>query len=80
MPQQMRTDRTAGRVTMSCQVNEIDFCWQLAEHGAGTAITVQVALPPADPAWLDGKRELVAASLEALAELAGRVSRGCPGE
>ena len=42
MPQQMRADRGAGRVAMSCKVNDIEFSWQLAEqrrrhrdHGAG---------------------------------------------
>ena len=41
MPQQMRADRGAGRVAMSCKVNDIEFSWQLAENGDGTGITAR---------------------------------------
>lgn len=70
MPQRLRADRGAGRVTISCQVSEFDFSWQLTEHGHGTEITVRVAAPPEKADQLDGEREFVAASLTALAELA----------
>jgi hypothetical protein len=31
MPQKLRTDRSQGRVTISCQISDIDVAWQLAE-------------------------------------------------
>jgi uncharacterized protein YndB with AHSA1/START domain len=70
MPQVLRTDRAAGRVTISCQVSDIDVIWQLADAAAGTAITVRVELPEAEAHRLDGQRELIAASLAKLAVLA----------
>jgi uncharacterized protein YndB with AHSA1/START domain len=70
MPQQLRTDRTAGRVTVSCQVSDIDVTWQLAEAGDGTAISVRVELPPEEAHRLTGQRELIGASLASLAALA----------
>ena len=41
MPQLLRTDRAAGRITISCQVSDIDVTWQLADTAPGTAITVR---------------------------------------
>ena len=70
MPQRLRTDRAEGRVTVSCQVSDIDFSWQLAEHGGGTAITARVALPPPLAGLLDEQREVIAVSLRQLAALA----------
>lgn len=71
MPQQLRSDRDAGRVTVSCQVSNIDFVWQLGEaDGGGTTITVRVDLPEAEAHRLDGQRELIARSLRTLASLA----------
>jgi uncharacterized protein YndB with AHSA1/START domain len=70
MPQKLRSDRRAGRVTISCQVSDIDVTWQLAEAGDGTSITVRVELPAAEAHRLDGQRELINTSLTALAALA----------
>jgi uncharacterized protein YndB with AHSA1/START domain len=70
MPQQLRTDRAAGRVTVSCQVSDVDITWQLAEAPHGTTITVRVDLPPAEAHRLTVQRELVTASLTALVDLA----------
>jgi uncharacterized protein YndB with AHSA1/START domain len=70
MPQRLRADRVEGRVTVSCQVSEIDFSWQLGEHGDGTRITARVVLPPAMAGVLDEQREAIARSLANLAELA----------
>jgi hypothetical protein len=36
MPQALQTDWSQGRVRISCQVSDIDVCWQLTEAGAGT--------------------------------------------
>lgn len=70
MPQHLRTDRTAGRVTVSCQVSDIDVTWQLAERGDQSSITVRVDLPAAEAHRLAGQRQLIGASLTALATLA----------
>ena len=76
MPQQMRADRGAGRVAMSCKVNDIEFSWQLAENGDGTGITVRVVIAAASAHQLDRTRELLAASLPRLAALAEAAARG----
>jgi uncharacterized protein YndB with AHSA1/START domain len=70
MPQQMRAERREGRVTMSCQVNEVEFTWQLTERGHGTGISVHVVIAPAKAYQLDGAREILALSLPTLAALA----------
>ena len=70
MPQKLRTDRTHGRVTVSCQVSDIDVTWQLAEHGERTAIEVRVELPDAEAHRLVGQRAAIRDSLAALATLA----------
>jgi uncharacterized protein YndB with AHSA1/START domain len=69
--QELHTDRATGRVTMSCQVFDVEFAWQLAEHGDGTRITVRVDIPPDHAArLLEPERDVIAASLVALATLA----------
>jgi hypothetical protein len=70
MPQQLRTDRAAGTVTISCQVSDIDVIWQLDEAVDGTAITVHVELPEAESHRLAGQHDLIANSLTALVKLA----------
>jgi len=71
MPQRMRTDDRAGRVVVSCQVSDIDITWQLGDDGGDTTtITVTVELPEREAHRLAGQRELIAASLTALARLA----------
>src|SRR5215470_11839517 len=45
MPQELRVDEANARVTISCQVSDIDFVWQLAEAGTGTSVSVDVTLP-----------------------------------
>lgn len=70
MPQQLRTDRAAGRITVSCQVSDIDVTWQLAEARDGTTITVRVELPPSEAHRLAGQQDLIGSSLTSLAALA----------
>ena len=70
MPQQLRTDRAAGKVTISCQVSDIDVTWQLDEASDGTAITVRVELPEVEAHRLIGQHDLIATSLVALVGLA----------
>ena len=71
MPQQMRADRGAGRVAMSCKVHDIEFIWQLAEDGDGTGITVRVTIPEPKAPVLAEKRPFV----RRLGRRAGRAGR-----
>ena len=70
MPQSLRTERGASRVTVSCQVSDIDVVWQLAEAGNGTRIEVRVDLPDAEAHRLASQRRIIAASLDNLTALA----------
>jgi uncharacterized protein YndB with AHSA1/START domain len=70
MPQELRTDRASGRVTVSCQVSDIDFFWQLAEAGTGTRIHVSVNLPDREAHRFDGQQQVIKESLSRLATLA----------
>ena len=72
MPQLVRTDRTAGRVTISCLVSDLRFEWRLAalEPGPGTRIEVFVEIPEAEAERLETQRDVIAASLERLARVA----------
>lgn len=70
MPQQLRTDRAAGKVTISCQVSDIDVTWQLDEAADGTAITVRVELPEVEAHRLIGQHDLITTSLATLVGLA----------
>ncbi|MGH4017111.1 MAG: SRPBCC family protein [Pseudonocardiaceae bacterium] len=69
-PQQLRADRAEGRVTISCQVTDIDFVWQLVQDGPGTRIDVHVTLPNSQAHQLDSEREIITTSLARLATLA----------
>jgi hypothetical protein len=70
MPQVLRTDRAAGRVTISCLVSDIDVCWQLSEGTGGTDIDVRVELPESEAHRLDTQRDAIGRSLRRLADLA----------
>jgi uncharacterized protein YndB with AHSA1/START domain len=70
MPQHLRADRVNGRVTVSCQISDIDFSWQLAERGTGTTIEVRVEIPESEAFRLEGQREVIEASVQRLAALA----------
>ena len=70
MPQKLRVDQASGRVTISCQVSDIDVVWQLAEAGAGTSIHVNVTLPESEAHRLDGQHQVIEESLHRLAALA----------
>jgi uncharacterized protein YndB with AHSA1/START domain len=70
MPQRLRADRGTARVTVSCQVSDIDFVWQLHEDGTGTVVEVRVVLPEAEEHRLAGQRDVIAKSLKRLAALA----------
>jgi len=70
MPQKLRVDQANDRVTISCQVSDIDVVWQLAEAGNGTRIEVRVDLPDAEAHRLASQRRIIAASLDNLTALA----------
>ena len=72
MPQKLRVDHANERVTVSCQVSDIEFTWQLAEAGGGTSIHVSASLPEREAHRLDGQHQVIEESLRRLtAELAG---------
>jgi hypothetical protein len=70
MPQKLEVDQAGERVTISCQVSDIEIVWQLAAGGAGTSIHVHVSLPAREAHRLDGQRQLIAESLRRLTALA----------
>ena len=74
MPQKLRVDQANGRVTVSCQVSDIDIVRQLAEAGTGTSIHVNVSLPEREARRLDGQHQVIKESLRRLATLAEAAS------
>ena len=71
MPQEVRTERADRRVTVSCQVSDLVFEWQLDEQpGGGTKIAVHVEIPEAEAHRLDDQRAAIHGSLVRLADLA----------
>ncbi|WP_445184355.1 SRPBCC family protein [Pseudonocardia sp. Cha107L01] len=70
MPQRLRGSRAEGRVTISCQISDLEFSWQLTPDGDGTLIQVTVALPEREAHRLTGQREVITTSLGRLAQLA----------
>jgi uncharacterized protein YndB with AHSA1/START domain len=74
MPQKLRADKANDRVTVSCQVSDIDIVWQLAEDGTGTSINVNVSLPEREAHRLDGQHQVIEESLRRLMALAEAAS------
>jgi uncharacterized protein YndB with AHSA1/START domain len=74
MPQKLRVDQASERVTVSCQVSDIDVVWQLAEAGMGTSINVNVSLPEREAHRLDGQHHAIEESLRRLTALAESAS------
>ncbi|MFA9271891.1 MAG: SRPBCC family protein [Baekduiaceae bacterium] len=80
MPQQIRSSRDDGRVTISCMVSDLIFEWRLREaDGGGTQVDVHVEIPEAEAYRLDDQRASVGASLRRLVELAATASPPAPG-
>lgn len=75
MPQEVRTDRSRGRVEISCLLSDLEFCWQLTarDGGAATEIAVHVELPPHEAHRLGCQTALIRRSLANLARLAARI-------
>jgi uncharacterized protein YndB with AHSA1/START domain len=74
MPHKLRVDQVSERVTISCQVSDVEFVWQLAEAGPGTSINVNVSLPEREAHRLDGQRQVISESLRRLTALAEAAS------
>jgi len=74
MPQKLRVEEAGERVTISCQVSDIDIVWQLGEAGAGTSINVNVILPEREAHRLDGQQQVISESLRRLTVLAEAAS------
>jgi hypothetical protein len=74
MPQKLRVDQANERVTVSCQVSDLEFTWQLAEAGGSTSIHVNVRLPEREAHRLDGQHEVIGESLRRLTALAEAAS------
>ena len=74
MPQRLRVDQANERVTISCQVFDAEFVWQLAEAGTGTSINVNVSLPEREAHRLDGQHQAIEESLRRLTALAEAAS------
>jgi uncharacterized protein YndB with AHSA1/START domain len=74
MPQSMRTASDGSRVVVSCLVSDLTFEWILEDGGDGdsTRISVHVDVPEAEAHRLETQRDVIAASLAGLAELAAR--------
>jgi uncharacterized protein YndB with AHSA1/START domain len=80
MPQSLRADADGRRVTISCLVSDLVFEWRLEplDGDEGTRIAVHVEIPEAEAHRLDGQRDVVSASLRALAALAAATSTDAP--
>jgi hypothetical protein len=72
MPQELRADAGGGQVVVSCLVSDLVFAWRLEPLPGddGTRIGVHVALPEQEAHRLDAQRQVISASLRALAVLA----------
>jgi uncharacterized protein YndB with AHSA1/START domain len=72
MPQELETNRSDGRVRVSCLVSDIHFEWRLEAMDSenGTAISVHVEIPEEEAHRLDTQRGVMERSLKNLAELA----------
>jgi uncharacterized protein YndB with AHSA1/START domain len=70
MPQVLRTSRADSCVAISCLVSDLVFEWSLEPDGEGTRISVDVVIPEREAHRLERQREVIAASLLRLAQLA----------
>jgi uncharacterized protein YndB with AHSA1/START domain len=74
IPQKLRADQADERITISCQVFDIEIVWQLAEIDAGTSIHVDISLPERHAHLLDRQHQIIEESLRRLAALAEAAS------
>jgi hypothetical protein len=74
MPQKLQTDWANERVTISCQVFDIEIVCQLAESDAGTSIHMSVSAPAREAHRLERQHQLIEQSLRRLTALAEAAS------
>jgi hypothetical protein len=67
-------DRANERVTISCQVFDVEIVCQLAETGPGTSIQVDVNLPEREAHRLARQHQVIEESLRRLTALAEAAS------
>jgi hypothetical protein len=70
IPQVLHSDRARARVTVSCQVSDVEVVWQLTADGADTLIDVRVDLAPAEAHREPALRTMMTRSLASLAAVA----------
>jgi hypothetical protein len=70
MAQLLDTRRDSHQVVVSCMVSDLRFEWRLVPAGEGTRISVDVEIPDSEAHRLRSQREVIAASLRRIAELA----------
>jgi hypothetical protein len=56
-----------GRVTISCLVSDLEFCWRLRPDGNITQLEVSVEIPEREAHRLDTQHTVIAQSIERLA-------------
>jgi uncharacterized protein YndB with AHSA1/START domain len=74
MPQKLLADQANERVTISCQVFDLEIVFQLAESDVGTSIHMNVSAPEREARRLESQHELIEQSLRRLAALAEAAS------
>ena len=74
MPQKLLADQANERVTISCQVFDIEIVFQLAESDACTFIQMNVSAPEREAHRLDRQHQLIEQSLRRLTALAEAAS------
>jgi hypothetical protein len=71
MPRVVASDRTEGRISVSCLVSDIAFDWQLAERpSGGTRIELAVTVPDSYGFNVESQRNVIAFSVDRLARQA----------
>lgn len=74
MAQRLEADHADARITISCLVSDLVFCWQLHDAGETTDIEVTVEIPDHEAHRLPEQRRLLEQSLRSLAALAAEAS------
>jgi uncharacterized protein YndB with AHSA1/START domain len=74
MLQKLLADQANERVTISCQVFDLEIVFQLAESDAGTFIQMNVSAPEREAHRLDRQHQLIEQSLRRLTALAEAAS------
>jgi uncharacterized protein YndB with AHSA1/START domain len=70
MPQKLLADQANERVTISCQVFDLEIVFQLAESDVGTSIHMDVSAPEREADRLERQHQLIEQSLHRLTALA----------